>query len=490
MKQSNTEPKQNFPLQSQLKRHQEKITKYLKDQKAPKFEIISHATPQRGIQVVDWTKLTPTYETAAYLSFVPAAGMGSRYLSPLENLLQALRERDMNTLSRALAEVPKSWILPKRLANLVEAKEAKLSSQECQDLLQSLSIPKALFPAHPNGSSFLQLKKQEASAIGQLAANLFVVTPEHLDAIKKDSEKQPCDLDTDYLLQDENLSTARFELTGEMIRDTAGEPSLVPGGHGRLRTLFGQIAEGYPKASGLFIRNIDNVIGTGSKETAISKSFLQLHYVVLDQLRLIRKALQAEELEQAANFVDELYAIVPPSQTTNDQKRVLEHTSSKAEQKLWHAILSLWHTPSKLYSPDPSRLRQLYERPLNILGQVRRSPSDKGGIPVFARTPLGEHLLCIESCHVDQKDPTLSEALYFNPVFVAAELSKHQQSYDQTAEAFWTISQKHWQGRDVLYHEELLYEMLGNSHSANCLFVEIPRSLFNPHKDIRATANH
>ena len=46
------------------------------------------------------------------------------------------------------------------------------------------------------------------------------------------------------------------------------------------------------------------------------------------------------------------------------------------------------------------------------------------------------------------------------------------------------MTKKPYGGHEVYYHETVLYEAIGNSLTNNVAFVEIPRFLFNPHKEI------
>jgi hypothetical protein len=100
--------------------------------------------------------------------------------------------------------------------------------------------------------------------------------------------------------------------------------------------------------------------------------------------------------------------------------------------------------------------------------------------------------ICLEVPHASQddkrkflEDPKM--ASHFNPVFIASEARSDISCYEDENSPFWLLAQKHWKSKQVLYHETLLSEILGNSYLANCVFLEIPRILFNPHKTLDDT---
>jgi hypothetical protein len=87
---------------------------------------------------------------------------------------------------------------------------------------------------------------------------------------------------------------------------------------------------------------------------------------------------------------------------------------------------------------------------------------------------------------VDRKrfleDP--KKATHFNPVCVAAEIPENPRAYDLEQCPFWILAEKSMLGEPVVYHEIVLYEVIGNSLTANVLFPEISRRLFHPHKTL------
>ncbi|MFZ9521472.1 MAG: DUF4301 family protein, partial [Silvanigrellaceae bacterium] len=148
-------------------------------------------------------------------------------------------------------------------------------------------------------------------------------------------------------------------------------------------------------------------------------------------------------------------------------------------------------------------LQQQLSRPLSVFGVVRKEVGDVGGGPVFAQLPDGTHVkICLEMPHASKEDAqeyfgNKGRATHFNPVLVFFELRTHQRSHTASPrsgrivqpgqlfdEHFWLLARKEFVGRKVCYHETVLYELIGNSARTNVLFVEVPRTLFRPHKTL------
>jgi hypothetical protein len=169
---------------------------------------------------------------------------------------------------------------------------------------------------------------------------------------------------------------------------------------------------------------------------------------------------------------------------------------------------SLFYWPaSDAATPLDEKARTLSEwlsRPLSVFGVVRKEAGDVGGGPVFARLPNGESIkLCMEMPHATDGDRELyfgarGKATHFNPVLVFFELQTHKDTQNPSNgrpnigrpvdfarlfdDRFWLLAQKEFEGTKVCYHETVLYELIGNSARTNLIFVEVPRTLFNPHK--------
>lgn len=430
-----------------------------------------------------------------FIAFVPAAGAGSRYFQPLQALRQALVDGDqaaiLSEVEKLRAEGASQWPLPKALNELLMADNLP-SKAILDEALEEIALPKALLPYRKDAKSYLQKKMEEHSSMPALLAEVYVAPlggsesfAQHLNATQSDERLQ-------FLEQGPELSTLRFNLQGEPFRDPDGEISLVPAGHGMLVRLFAEIAKKFPTGHSLFIRNIDNVIDEVQPSLDDIESFLQQHQVVLEGLRSIRSHLKKSDLEAAAKTASQMRSRF----LSNSQSLPLwVQDLGPFEKALWTLQFQIFHCPYNLAESlrirlgDTKALMQLYSRPFNSLGQVPNNGKDVGGSPVRASHDGDEVAICLELPHasVDDRKAFLEDpkvATHFNPVFVAAEIPEDQSVYDLEQCPFWILAEKNIQGTPVVYHEIVLYEVLGNSFTANVIFPEIPRRLFNPHKSL------
>ncbi len=434
-----------------------------------------------------------------FVAFVPAAGAASRYFQPLQSLRSALADAKLDLVSKLREDLVKqaalSWPLPRQLYAFLSS-QAPLSAEHFAPLIEEIDAPKALLPCSPAGPSFLLQKQSEHSQIPGLEAQVFVAPLGQAGRFaqelreSRDSEHIP----TICLEQGPHLSTLRFERSGLPYRDQKGDLSLVPAGHGMLVKLLPDIHKQFPQAHSLFIRNIDNVNGSSPEVLAATELFLRQHLTLLGCIKRIRKALHDESITEAARLAKETldFCKLPTPGPSTQWLRELP----EPWHPLWELLLHVLHCPAELASRwrdkhgDNLSLRRLYDRPFNSLGQVPNNGKDVGGTPVYTQTKEGLVSLCLELPHASPADKQRfledpSRATHFNPVFVAAEIPKDAHAYDLKNCPFWILAQKQLHGQDVVYHETVLYEVLGNSITANLVFPEIPRLLFYPHKTLQ-----
>jgi hypothetical protein len=450
--------------------------------------------PQRYLHQVNRDK------AQGFVAFVPAAGAASRYFKPLMDLRLALEELNQDKIEvqhKSLKQQDAAkWPLPLHLSQFIHQDRCpRITPEQAKNLIDEIDLPKALLPCWKDGPTFLQMKQQEHEKIHGMIAEYYVAPldqsalfAEHLDARTEDNERPRY-----FLEQGEQLSTLRFRPDGMPYRTPEGKLSIVPAGHGMLVKLFPEIRKKTPDAHSLFIRNIDNVNGWNPDVLQETELFLLQHQMVLGNLRSIRQSLHKDDLNSAAQLAEDLLQnMVNPRPTpTSSWLKELE----KPWQPLWKLLVQGFHCPESYAQrmrrnhQDKRALKELYDRPLNTLGQVPNSGKDVGGIAVFAHTKDGEVSICLELPHasaVDKKrfleDP--KKATHFNPVFVAAEIPENPRAYDLEQCPFWILAEKTMLGEPVVYHEIVLYEVIGNSLTANVLFPEISRKLFYPHKTL------
>ena len=414
-----------------------------------------------------------------FVAFVPAAGAATRFTKVFAEVVERFTDGDYRAVINCLIGFKQQGLLncplTAKLRQLIvrshELSEQELATQELAELFPS---PKALYPCVLEGQSFVDLKIIEHRAI-DCAKQVFVIP---LGCQEKFNAAINNHADDILLLEQGNaLSTLRFYQDSRQVVRQGNRLSTVPAGHGVLTALFSEIKCYAPSA---FIRNIDNVMGTNPQALAVCKRFLTQHYVLLTNVQRIRLALRQQQFERANNIARQLYIELltsPPERLTI------------ANADLWSVLNKLFHEPLPTadQADNPDQLLKLYYRPVNSLGQVPNSGKDMGGVPVFVDYHGKKIKICLEIPHMTEADRhgLAKEASHFNPVFVACELDA---CYQQAQNPFWLLAEKNYRGQQVCYHETLLYETLGNSLHCNTVFVDVPRSIFNPHKTLNDAA--
>lgn len=483
-----------------IKKHQKLIQKNYAKKVVQKFEILDTGRIENG-GILKMNTFLPylTYKTQCkYAAFIPAAGASSRYLKKLSELILALKSKDQKSIKKytekLLAPHANNWAIPLSWHALFE-KEKEISEEKILKILEDFELPKALMPAVLSGESFLSLKIKEAESLKEfILGQIFITPPQHLESFKESvKEVKNKTLPIKYFTQGSNLATIRFHKDGQPVYDHKGKYSEVPGGHGALLNLFNQSQQLFPDAEALFIKNIDNVIGTKKEAITAQQQFFKIYSFILSSIKEIRQALQHNQAGGLDPTTEMLLQISSNTQLTTEEKDFLTSIKKNELAQLFAIQLKLFHTPLNQCQPATlETLVKLYARPFNILGQVPNIHHDVGGSPVFLKTSKGHNKLCIEVPHVTEKDKESflmnpQKATHFNPVFVAAEIFDNIESSYPTDHDYWLLADKTWQGLDVVYYESILYERLGNSNSANVIFLEIPRILFNPHKRLSDT---
>lgn len=478
--------------------HQERIQKSM-ERRGELFIPIqdTYRLDNHGILPPEFLRMPSDAPLEGYVAFVPAAGAASRYFKPLLELRHALEAGHQSEIQRLRerlrAEGAAQWPLPPRLESFFEdTQQSSWDSEVCRLLIEEIDLPKALLPCWKNGPTFLEQKADEHQNLEGLDGEVYVTPFKQSDTFVEHlapSEERPCL----FLEQGPSMSTIRFHINGRPYRDADERLTLVPAGHGMLVKLFPDIHRRFPGAHSLFIRNIDNVNGSDADVVAATELFLRQHQLVLRALKSIRGALHADNLTEGARIArDTLNRFL----SVKDMPAVAwVRELEEPWRSLWCLLMQVFHLPPsyagkmRTQYQDKRALRTLYDRPLNTLGQVPNSGKDIGGTAVLAQSESGEVSICLELPHVSSADrerflenPKI--ATHFNPAFVAAEIPTQHHSYDLQNCPFWILAEKNFHGHPVVYHEIVLYEILGNSLTSNVLFPEIPRILFNPHKTL------
>lgn len=479
-----------------IEEHQRNVQRFKQKGRVQTFPILDTCRIQNGGILKCIKNTSENYDASEVVSFVPAAGAASRWLAPLSDLIAAMTLGSESAVAEQIQKLSQSELLaaplPASLRAFVEYwnEHKQLPAQwSLRALLLDIDAPKALYPAVVEGVTFLELKHMEDQAMGGLAGEIFVCPSGYKEEFRARllGDNTPSSMHAAFEEQGLELATVRWNESGEICTDESGVIATVPAGHGALLSLLPRVHTHFPKAHSLWVRNIDNVVGTASSIVTASKNFLATHQVILDAVRRIRPLLESNDLlhasQMARTLLDQFDISVPKDATPN---QVLTLVS---RQMFHRAGISKDQTQL-----DPSHLKQLFSNIVVTMGQVPNTRRDVGGTAVFANVLGVEQKICLEVPHASAEDRVLyledaSKATHFNPVFVAVEIPSHEQLEFWKDHPFWLVAKKSWRGQDVWYQESILYEMLGSSAYTNVTFVEIPRTLFNPHKSILDAKN-
>lgn len=489
----------------QIQLHQRRLQRALTKSVQTTFNILDTCRPDNGGILVQNFALNekPAQAAKTFLAFVPAAGAASRYFSPLHSLRQALVEEDRHELAKELEALrtqgASRWALPAPLPQLLQDLSAcaDITAETMKKLVAAIDAPKALQPCNAEGHTYLQLKNIEHGGISALCGQAFIVPPGRVASFRADIEKTKQTVPTAFLEQGPALSTIRFKGNGSPFETEDGQYSVVPAGHGTLIRLFADAKKQFPEAEALFIRNIDNVSGLDADIQQATDEFLRLYTWLATTFKSVRAALHKGDLVAAEAAASALACACTQPASSAARNFVAQDAKTKNLRTVLAVLLQLDTKGLEHRFANEETLnvmRQLFDRPLNLLGQVPNTQKDVGGTPAFVDTPYGVQKVCLELPHASSSDVKKFladpvKATHFNPVFAAAELVTDPQIYETEDNPFWIMAAKTFQGEAVYYHETVLYELLGNNYLANALFVEVPRNVFHPHKTLMDTCS-
>jgi hypothetical protein len=467
-----------------IRLHQRHVAQYLSSGTSCLFKISDSCRINNG-GIMPFPKVSGVkFEDVPIVAFVPAAGASSRYLMPMTDLVESLRQLDHQMVMRRVTELLASGVascpLPdsfQELIRLVKSGVSVIPKELAARVLVQIDAPKALYPAVTDGLTFLDVKRIEHEAIGVLSGEIYVCPPNKRDDFLHQANSKQRKLTMKCYEQGPSLATVRFDSSASVALDEAGQPSYVPAGHGALAHLLPKVKLDFPEARGVFIRNIDNIAGTSDEVLSSSRQFLNVFRESLLCVDAIRQALSRQDSSDASKYSRQLLILWGIEADAN------EDPLSKVLSRLFHTDLSKINDAQAIFA-----------RPFVLMGQVPNTKRDVGGTCVFADVGGKVQKLCLELPHASSEDRKIfledpAKATHFNPVFVAAEILDNSILHAWADHPFWLVAKKSWRGRDVYYQESILYELLGSSQHCNVIFVEIPRILFNPHKTLFDAVN-
>lgn len=434
--------------------------------------------------------------------FVPASGAASRMFKSLlvcqeRSRAQAtgtpkddLNEHEQRSLDRFLQELHK-FAFYHEIRNGLNQKELDIdvlrSKGEESPILDFLltqqgmnysALPKGLHTFHQYGDQArTPLEEHLVEAVlyaqdGQGRARVhFTVSPEHESAVKSHFQKvQTCyapsggTFDVTFSTQKPSTDTISVNLDNQLFRTKEGNLHFRPGGHGALLEniidLQGDI---------ILIKNIDNVVPDHLKEeTVLWKKILGGYLISLQDTvfaylqSFAEKAVSPSFMKEVATFTRKVLCRDLP------------------------ALFDQWNSEKQL-----EFLVGSLNRPLRVCGMVKNI-GDPGGGPFWVEQTNGLlSLQIVESAQVDFNNPEqkalFSTSTYFNPVDLICGVR------DCRGDAFdlrqfvdpegGFITRKSHEGREL---KALELPGLWNGGMAfwNTVFVEVPRSTFNPAKTV------
>ena len=422
--------------------------------------------------------------------FIPASGAATRMF---QSLLQYLHDPThpwayVKDLETSLEQFPFS--LP--LAQILQQQGFHLETlRNCQNfvpLLEALlgpsglnygSFPKALLPFHRYpGEIRTALEEHVHDGIRLLRDRQgcmrchVTVSPEHYDPvhrhlamIQEQWAASGFTVEFSISTQSSTTDTVALDSKGRLVRTETGALLFRPGGHGALLHNI-QHSQG----DIVLISNIDNVVPDHLKEPVLEWRRLLGGYFSILQSRLrslLRSLFQASSAEL-----------------------VLRECETFLQQELGEPLPAFY---DKWTSAGQTAFFQGYlNRPLRVCGMVQNT-GDPGGGPFWVEDQSGAtSKQIVEQAQIDSHSPAqqrlFSESTHFNPVDMVCGIRDFQgMSFDLSQftdpeTAF--VAHKSYQGQPITVLE---WPGLWNGGMAHWItvFVEIPRSMFNPVKTYR-----
>ncbi len=466
----------------------------------PYLEIINTATTQKGITVINQSKLDKyisewdIYAESPHkiLKFVPASGAASRMFKDLFEFsdgIADLPETDFtktffinikkfafyNELNECCIKNDEKNIDDLILANQFKAIIRNLLSKEG---LNYGNLPKGLLLFHSYDDhsrtpveEHLVEGSMYARSANRTAKLHFTVSPEHrrlfeslLNNIQKKYEK---DLDITFNIsfseQKPRTDTIAVNMDNTPFREDNEDILFRPGGHGALIENLNDL-----DADIIFIKNIDNVVPDRLKKDEGMYKKILAGYLVNVQKKIF------EYLE-----------LIDSGEYTRDQLLdILHFTQNELNTK----------NPEVKYLEDAELviyLKKKLNRPVRVCGMVRNI-GEPGGGPFFAVNQDGTvSLQILESSQIDMDDPEKKamflEGTHFNPVDLVCAIKDYQgnkfdlKTFIDKNTGF--ISKKSKNGKE-LKALELPGLWNGAMSDWNTIFIEVPLSTFNPVKNV------
>lgn len=454
------------------------------------------------------TQLSRVFEVALsagrVMKFVPASGAASRMFKSLLTVLGSSSNQTHRALpSESATTTPEQEAVRRFLTGLqhfafyedlrsvmaqkgLDIEQLRAEGQFVPILeyllhspgLNYAKLPKGLLkfhhsPSHPRTPIEEHLVEAAAYAkdAHQQARVHFTVSPEHHEAVtghvegirplyEKAGVKYLIGLST----QKASGDTIAVDLNNQPFRDQQGNLLFRPGGHGALLENLNDL-----QGDVIFIKNIDNVVPDRLKEEtytykrAMGGLLVELQECVFHYLnQLASGSLNEEQLQAIADFCKQKLSTV------------------------FHKKYSGWTRQERA-----NFLFAQLHRPIRVCGMVKNT-GDTGGGPFWVEHPdTSLSLQIVETSQVDPSDAEqqaiLRSSTHFHSVDMVCGIRDYSgkpfdlRQFTDPDTGF--IAKKSYEGRE-LKALELPGLWNGSMAKWNTMFVEIPRSTFNPVKTV------
>ena len=483
----------------------------------PWLDILSPATPERGIQVLSEQQVEaamaydPAFPVHGRCKFVPASGAASRMFKDIFAGLETLKNgQDVDAgsaVARLAASIDKFafWSAGLFGPDVLDTPEFRRSVAEkvlTEAGLGYGSKPKGVIKFHRYPDGECRTAFAEHLVEGQAymrneddSVNLTVtISPEHkalfeavLAEVKEAYEaKYGVRYRLRFTFQDPETDTVAVDLDNKPFLKDDGTLLFRPAGHGALIHNLDAVQEEL-----VSIKNIDNVSHerflplTERWKKVLMGKCLELR----DKIYMYLTELDMATMEGIQGF--EPFLIVPAHNGLQEDRFGTPEVQALCQEI--EAFLSRELCIDMPLAKDcrsrVEAIREKLNRPVRVCGMVRNEGQPGGGPFLIKEADGSTSLQILESVQINPDDPAavaaLQSATHFNPVDIVCC------TYDYKGEKFRLtdfvdpetgfISRKSWKGRE-LKALELPGLWNGSMSRWNTLFVEVPAETFSPVK--------
>ncbi len=426
--------------------------------------------------------------------FIPASGAATRMFKDLLQFLEEDRSaataeehlsppEAINNVWKQLSKFPFIEDLQQYVEDNGMTLQSNGESQRIAQIFRILlhspglgyaNLPKALLPFHqyPDGTrTSLEEHVHEAIMSRQKAGETIWVhltvsaqfeaqVRAHIETIRKNVAQSEKKIELTVSIQKASTDTVALDPDQQLFRNAEGHVIFRPGGHGALLENLNDY-----QGDIVCISNIDNVVPDYLKQPMIEWRMSLAGYLITLQEKIFHH----------------LQQLISP------QSAIVESTALFIRDHLHYELPTVF---DRMDIPaQAEELTRFLDRPLRVCGVVANT-GEAGGGPFWVQHADGsQSRQIVEQSQADpqseQQQQLFTIATHFNPVDLVCGVRNHQSvpfnllKFRDADTGF--IAEKTYQGRPL---KALEWPGLWNGGMADwmTLFVEIPRSTFNPVK--------